>query len=131
MERLTIKNLLKAIVPVLVFGFLTSSCYYDSEEYLYPQLPGGNCDTTGVTYSGLVAPILASNCNSCHSTEAPSGSVITSTYDGLMVAINSGQFRKAINHLSGASAMPKNGSKLPSCELSRIDAWLNQGAPQN
>ncbi|MBW6489733.1 MAG: hypothetical protein K0B15_00935 [Lentimicrobium sp.] len=93
-----------------------NSCYYDKEEYLYPDLPGGECDTTTVFYSAFVAPLLASGCNSCQSPASPSGGVITSTNDGLKTAVNSVQFRKAINHEAGASPMPKNGNKLSACE---------------
>ncbi|PKP01345.1 MAG: hypothetical protein CVU14_05410 [Bacteroidetes bacterium HGW-Bacteroidetes-9] len=133
MERPTIKpviNLLTRLAGFALLAVMVTSCYYDSEDYLYPQLPGG-CDTTGVTYSGVVSPILASNCNSCHSPASPSGNVITSTYEGLKTAVDNGSFRKAINHEAGASPMPKNGNKLPVCDLNKIDAWLNQGAPQN
>jgi len=125
-----LKNLLK-IFGFPIISILITSCYYDNEEFLYPGLPGGQCDTTGVTYSAVVAPILATNCNSCHNPASPSGNVITSTYNGLKTVVNSGIFRKAINHESGASSMPKNGNKLPACELSKIDAWINQGAQQN
>lgn len=108
-----------------------SSCYYDKEEELYPQIPGSECDTTNVSYAQFVAPLMASNCNGCHSEAAPSGNVVTSTYAGLKASVNSGQLRKAINHESGASAMPKGGNKLPACELLKIDAWIASGAPQN
>ena len=126
----TVRNLLNLAVFILT-AMMVTSCYYDNEEYLYPGLPGGECDTTGVTYDLVVAPILASNCNSCHNPASPSGNVVTSTYDGLKTVVNSGIFRKAINHESGASAMPRNGNKLSSCDLLKIDAWINQGAPQN
>lgn len=134
MVRQTTSISFRSIINLIIFAmsaFLVTSCYYDNEEYLYPELPGGQCDTTGVTYSAFVAPLLASNCNSCHNEATSNGNVITSTYTGLKTAVNSGVFRKAINHESGASAMPQGGNKLPSCELLKIDAWINQGAPQN
>lgn len=134
MELRTTKSAARAFFKLtvfLLFSALTTSCYYDNEEYLYPGLPGGSCDTSGVTYTGFVAPLLSANCNSCHSASNPSGGVVTSTYDGLIQTVNSGQFRKAINHLDGALPMPQGGNMLTSCELSKIDAWINQGAPQN
>ena len=134
MERPMTNNFLKKLLRIFGFAIITitvTPCYYDNEEFLYPELPGGKCDTTGVTYSAVVAPILASNCNSCHNPASPSGDVIISTYNGLKTVVNSGAFRKAINHESGASSMPKNGNKLPSCELLKIDAWIKQGAPEN
>jgi hypothetical protein len=134
MVRLTTDRMLKKLIRITGFAIIAmavTSCYYDNEEYLYPGLPGGECDTTGITYAGFVAPLLASNCNSCHNEAAPSGNVVTSTYDGLKIVVNSGRFRKAINHESGALQMPQNGDKLSSCELLKIDAWINRGALQN
>ncbi|NTW25939.1 MAG: cytochrome c [Lentimicrobium sp.] len=134
MATLATRNSASLLTRIAGFVFITlmvTSCYYDNEEYLYPELPGGECDTTGVTYSGVVSPLMASNCNGCHSPAAPSGGVVTSTYEGLKTAVNNGSFRKAINHETGASPMPKNGNKLPDCDLKKIDAWINQGAPQN
>ncbi|MFH1121085.1 MAG: hypothetical protein V1775_14800 [Bacteroidota bacterium] len=134
MERKKFVSFLKNMNKLATFSIITvmvSSCYYDNEEFLYPDLPGVQCDTTGITYSGFVAPLLALNCNSCHSEVSPSGNVVTSTYDGLRTVIESGRFRKAINHESGAQPMPQNGNKLSSCDLSKIDAWIIRGYPQN
>ena len=39
------KHYLLIILPLI---FLISSCYYDSEEELYPQVR--NCDTTNIYY---------------------------------------------------------------------------------
>ncbi|MBL7904526.1 MAG: hypothetical protein JNL22_05845 [Bacteroidales bacterium] len=122
---------LKLTALLVALTVAVSSCYYDKEEELYPQIPGSECDTTNVSYAQFVAPLMATNCNGCHSEAAPSGNVVTSTYEGLKISVNSGQFRKAINHESGASAMPQGGNKLPACELLKIDAWIASGAPQN
>jgi hypothetical protein len=113
----------------LLFTMMLASCYYDSEEYLYADT--GECDTTNVTYAGFVAPLLESNCNSCHNPASPSGNVITSDYSNLIIAINNGSFKGAINHDPGFSPMPKGGNKLPDCDLSKINAWLNAGFPEN
>mgnify|MGYP000847479915 FL=1 len=134
MERRIIKPGHRAFAKIIPLAFLlifVNSCYYDNEEYLYPGLPGSECDTTGVTWSGTVAPLMASNCNACHSPASPSGNVVTSTYDGLKTAVNSGKFWKAINHEAGASPMPQGGNKLPACDLKKIKAWIDAGAPQN
>lgn len=114
---------------MIVVIIITNSCYYDSEEYLYPNPT--SCDTTSVTYSLTVAPILANNCNACHNSSAPTAGIITDSYDGLQPIIANGSFRGAINHVSPWSPMPKGGNKLNSCDLAKIDAWLNAGAPNN
>lgn len=131
MERQITK--LKSLFPIIMIVFflliIANSCYYDNEEYLYPNPT--NCDTTNVTYAATVAPILATSCNSCHSSSSPSAGIITDNYNGLQVVINNGKFRGAINHLSGYSPMPKGGSKLNSCDLTKINTWLDAGAPNN
>ncbi len=111
----------------LLLGFSISSCYYDNEEDLYPG--SSSCDTSNVTYSKSVAPVFASNCNSCHSSGSPSGNIITDNYSS--VKANISRIRGAVNHQSGYSQMPQNGSKLPTCELTKIDVWINQGMPNN
>jgi hypothetical protein len=116
---------------ILTLAVSLSACYYDSEEKLYPGEAGGTCDTTNVTFSSTVLPILSTNCNACHNSIMASGGVVTENHAGLIGSINSGIFWKAINHEPGAIPMPQNGMKLPACELVRIRTWLNQGAPNN
>lgn len=118
-----------AMVAIITIIISLPSCYYDNEEELYPDIAG--CDTTNVTYSGVVAPILETYCNGCHSGNGPSGGIKTDNYNDLQTTINSGQFRGAINHLSGFSAMPKNAPKLSDCNLLKINNWLDSGAPNN
>lgn len=126
------KRYLFFIPAVFAFIVLTlSSCYYDSEEKLYPGGSGGACDTANITFTSTILPILSTNCNSCHNSIMASGGVITENHAGLIGAVNSGIFWKAINHEPGAVPMPQNGMKLPSCELLKIRSWINQGAPNN
>lgn len=110
--------------------FFLSACYYDSEEYLYPG-GGAACDTTQVTFSSTVVPILAANCNICHNSTLQSGGVITDNYNGLIPSVNNGKLWAAINHEPNAIPMPQNGQKLPACDLAKIRTWINQGAPNN
>lgn len=121
---------MKSIIIIGII-FLLSNCYYDSEESLYPGGAGGTCDTTNVSFSSTILPILSTNCNSCHNTNMASGGVITDNHAGLINSVNSGIFWKAINHEPGAIPMPQNGMKLPGCELLKIRTWINQGAPNN
>lgn len=116
------------LFSILLVFFGLSSCYYDSEEYLYSDT--GNCDTQNVTYSNFVGNLMQVNCNACHSQASPSGGIITSDYENLMVIVNNGKLQGTINHLSGFSPMPKGQNKLPDCDLQKIDAWINDGSPE-
>ena len=131
MELRTINR--KSMLPLLGMAaflmIMASSCYYDNEEYLYPEPTP--CDTTNVTYSGSVAPVMAANCNACHSSSFPSAGIITDNYNSIKVIADNGVLQGAINHQSGYSPMPKGGNKLNSCDLTKIDVWINAGAPSN
>jgi cytochrome c5 len=104
------------------------SCYYDKESELYPV---ATCDTALVTYSQTIVPIMSANCNVCHSTAVASGGVITDNHADLSTVAANGQLEGAVNHLNGFSPMPKGGSKLSDCNLSKIHIWVRNGSPNN
>ena len=107
--------------------FTLSGCYYDNEEYLYPGT--AKCDTSNVTFSGTVAPILAANCNSCHSATAPSGGVVTDNISGVKANIT--RIWGSINYTGSYIHMPQNLPKLSNCDLAKIGIWKNAGMPSN
>jgi hypothetical protein len=115
---------------LLALGLMLQSCYYDNEVYLYGPGGGSACDTTNVTYSGTIAPLMASNCNSCHSASTGNG-VNTSDYTNLKLIVTNGKLVKSVNWTAGAIQMPLGGQKLPSCTLAKINKWVNNGALNN
>ena len=128
------KNIVKLIVfigVVSIFGF--SGCYYDSQEYLYPQL-NTSCDTTNVTFSLSVQPILDNFCLSCHSNASASafgGNIKLQNYADVKLKVDDGKLLGSLKRLSGYSPMPKGSSQLESCKIKIIEIWLNAGAPNN
>ena len=121
------KTSLLLLAVSLIIAFSLNGCYNDSEEELYP---GSNtCDVSNVTYSNSIAPVFTTYCNSCHSTSNPSGNIVTDNYASAKA--NMSRIRGAVNHASGYSFMPKNGSQLSTCDLTKIDIWINQGMPNN
>jgi hypothetical protein len=111
-----------------------SACYYDNEEELYPG--GTDCDTTNVTYTASVLPVIESNCKGCHSGSSPSGGILLTDYATISAAGNiaEGQYGSlygVISHYPGNSPMPKNGTQLPDCTIKKIKAWIDQGTPNN
>ncbi len=111
--------------------FFFSACYYDKEDLVYPST-GGVCDTVAMKYSVDVVNILSANCYKCHAgTAALGGGNMLDNYTGLKFMVNNGKLLKAINHLPGASEMPKGDPKLSDCNIAKITAWVNNGAPNN
>lgn len=107
-----------------------NACYYDVEENLYPDdfVP---CDTSAVTYSATIAPLLQANCNSCHSAATAYGTVVLEGHSNVAVYALNGSLLGSVSHASGYSQMPKNLPKLPDCDISKILIWVNAGAPNN
>lgn len=111
-------------------------CYYDKAELIYPTTAGGgagnNCDTANMRYSVEIINILSTNCYVCHGgTAASGGGFKLDTYNGLKNMVNNGKLMSAITHTGSASPMPKGGSKMPDCNIAKIKAWIDRGAPQN
>ena len=115
------------LILAMLFTFVLPGCYYDNEEELY----GNNCDTTNVTFSLSVKPIIDGSCNSCHSTISAQGGIVLDNHTALKGFADSGQLSGAINHQTGYSAMPKGGAKLSDCSISIIDKWIADGSPNN
>jgi len=125
---------MKIILIILALAIL-SGCYYDNEEELYPN-SGSNCDTTNVTYSGTIFPIISGDCISCHSGSVPQGNVLLEDYTTISAAaaIPAGQYGSlygAISHDPGNSPMPKNGTQLSDCKIKQVKIWIDAGAPDN
>ncbi|MFN3951434.1 MAG: c-type cytochrome [Thermaurantimonas sp.] len=90
-----------------------------------------NCDTSDVSYARDIQSVLQNYCVSCHAASAPSGGVVLNTYQGVKTVSNNGKLIGSVFHLPGFYAMPPSGIKLPDCELQKIRAWVNRGAPNN
>lgn len=61
------------------------------------------CDTTTVTYSQSVAPIINTACLGCHSNALASGGYNFSTHAGLKAAVTNGRLMGSINSWSNTS----------------------------
>lgn len=129
---------MKNILLILVFGTVLASlavqtgCYYDNEEDLYPFKE--MCDTTAITLSGVVKPILMGNCYACHNAAAAGAAgdgVNLEDYGNLKGWADNGKLLCAVEHSSGCFPMPKGGVKLRDCDIQKIAAWISAGALDN
>jgi hypothetical protein len=118
---------MRRLAPLLLL--LLASCYNDKEVYLYPE---SSCTPpASPSYQTDVAPVMAQFCNSCHSGSFASGNVKLDSYTEVKKYADNGQLNGTITWASGYSPMPKNGNKLSSCNLGKIQAWIAAGAPNN
>ena len=112
----------------MIFVIFIVSCYYDNEEALYPSL-NSSCDTTNVTYSGIITPILSNNCTGCHGVTSPSGSISLTSYTNVHTVAASGLLMNALKG-KGVSIMPPSGT-LSTCRINQFQVWINKGMLNN
>lgn len=125
------KRLYSPLTFVAIILVLLGSCYYDSEEALYPVINSA-CDTTNVTFSGTIVSLLANNCLSCHSnaTAAASGNGIRlENYADVQTRATA--IAGSIKQTGTYSPMPKNGGKIKACLITQFDLWVNKGMLNN
>lgn len=89
------------------------------------------CNTTNVTFSASVKPILQNYCNGCHGGSSPLGNVDYNTYNGVKTTVTNGKLLGSVQHLSGYSPMPQQANKLSACNISILKTWIDAGAPNN
>jgi hypothetical protein len=88
------------------------------------------CDTTNVTYTVSLVPILQTWCVGCHSGSNPSHGLSLDTYDNVVACANSNRLMGAIRHETGYSPMPNGGGMLSPCEIDLFQKWIDLGMPQ-
>ena len=133
MLLITVQKIMNSIVKryTLVFvGFVTlvalNSCYYDKSEELYGK---GSCDTTTVAYAANIAPIINRDCAGCHSGGSPSAGISLYDYTSVKNYMTSNRLvlMGSVKQDGTASNMPKGGNKISTCEINKLEAWVNQG----
>ena len=104
------------------------SCSKESADKL-----AGNttCDTTGVSYSKQILPILQDNCYTCHQGSNPPSGIDLSDFSVLQSHVKNGDLKSAVTHTGNVTPMPYGLPMLPSCEVNTIVAWVDQGALNN
>jgi hypothetical protein len=118
----------KILILSGIVAFIVSSCYYDKEDLLY----GTNCDTTGVTYSTTIRSLLNNyGCLGCHIGGNPPGGINLETHANVKIMVDNGRLFGAINHLPGFRPMPDGGGKMSPCDINKVKAWIDAGAPNN
>jgi mono/diheme cytochrome c family protein len=90
-----------------------------------------SCDTANVTYSISIRSIISNKCQGCHSSSSAGGGYDFTTYSGVKARIDDGKLWGSVNYMPGYSPMPKNGTKLSTCELAKIKKWIDAGAANN
>ena len=127
------RNKLKRIIFfAVIITFTFTACKKENEENLIGPVV---CDTANMKYATNILPILVSNCYECHgnglSQQGPGGAVNFDTYVNTKKQIDNNNLINAIKHTAGFTPMPFGKPMLSSCDIDKIQAWINNGAPNN
>jgi hypothetical protein len=121
--------MLKNLFLIITISLLFSSCYYDSEEDLYPNAP---CNVgINVSYANQIKPIIENKCISCHRQATQNGGINLEGHGQMKIYINNGSLIGSIKHLAGYSKMPVSSPKLSDCNILKIEKWIAEGALNN
>ncbi len=89
-----------------------------------------DCDPTRFEFNAHVLPVIVKNCEGCHSGTNPSGGIRLTNYFQIKEQADNGKLLGSLKHQSGFSSMPPSG-KMPDCQISIIESWINNGAPND
>ncbi len=118
-------------VPVLFLVLVVSSCLNDSIMEI-PDPDHIACDTTDVSFSAVIVPILEGNCYSvCHDGDNPTSGFLLNSYLGVKAKVDDGRLFGAVAQQAGFVPMPLNKNPIGDCEISQIKAWIDEGAQDN
>lgn len=92
-----------------------------------------DCDTTNVTFSGSVMPLISLKCQGCHSGSNPGGGVSLTNYTQVKASVTSGTLIGSITHAPGFKPMPEpvGSYALPDCDIRKVQIWISAGALNN
>ena len=116
-------------VGLLLVAVLGAGCGKKTEP-----APANPCnDPTPSTYAAVVAPIVAKNCLECHGSsvyQTLGGGSDYGTYQSF-TRLSPAYLMSSVRHEPGADPMPKGRAKLSDCDITRLQAWVDAGRPNN
>jgi hypothetical protein len=114
------------IIGLAIISVLPTSCQYDNEEELYPDI---ECDTVNVSYAEDIEPIIENDCatSGCH-VAGGTGNGIFNNYTRVKAKVDNGSMRQRV---VGQQDMPPDPESLTQCQIDKVEAWLDAGAPNN
>ena len=118
----------RILFAFLMISTLVSSCFYDSEENLYPN---NDCFTESVSFLYDIKPIFEASCFKCHSAAANLGNVNLSTHTAVIKYSVNGSLVGSVKHVAGFVKMPEGAPKMDVCKISKIETWVQAGSPNN
>jgi len=87
------------------------------------------CDTSSVTFSEQIWPMMESYCTGCHSASAAGGGIVIADYSDLVSLAENGSLMGSIRWEAAYANMPTN-QMLSECSIDQLQKWIDEGFPE-
>ncbi|MBX3239771.1 MAG: hypothetical protein KIT80_20980 [Chitinophagaceae bacterium] len=114
-------------LTVFVLAGVFFSCSKASED----EFETAPCNTDNIKYVADILPIVTTNCYACHSDGTETNGISLEGYQKLKIQVDNGKFLGVVSHAAGYTPMPYSAPKLSNCDINKIKAWIEAGAPDN
>ena len=84
------------------------------------------CDTSSVTFTGQIWPMMETYCTGCHSASSPGGGIVIAGYDDMVALAGNGSLMGSIRWESSYAKMPTN-QMLSECNINLLQKWIDDG----
>ncbi len=131
-----ILNVSVLVLCLMLLLFFLPSCKKNTES-----VPQNSCDTNNMTFTKDITPIFKTNCLQCHSKAQydASGIMNLESYAAVKLYLDNDYHADGVYGSMFMHIIQQNGSvpnmppsyKLSTCEISKIQAWINQKAKEN
>ena len=123
-----LKTLNKWFIAFLTLCILASACRHDP---IVQPVDENTCDSTNVSFTKSVLPILNKHCNSCHSSSVQTHGIILDHYESVRIFAIEGSLYGAIIRNGEYAPMPYSAAKLDVCSIALIHHWIKEGIKDN
>ena len=115
-------------IAFLTLCFFASACHHDP---VVQPVNENTCDSTNVSFTKSVMPILNKHCNSCHGSIVQTHGIILDKYESVRIFALEGSLYGAIIQNGEYAPMPYNAPKLDVCSIALIHNWIKEGIKDN
>ena len=88
------------------------------------------CDTTMITFTNHVWPLVKSACTGCHSGDNPEAGLLLLNYSDVSGIAGNGMLADVISRSGTSVPMPPDHALNP-CNVRQIEIWIENGAADN
>ena len=117
------------ILPFALALLLLTHCTYDNSIDSYGNTAA--CDTAAVTFSQDIKALIGQNCEGCHNGMSANGGLILSGHQNTAAAALNGSLIDRMTRSAGDPLLMPPSGALSDCDISKLQAWIGEDAPNN